>query len=112
MNFNSFKQFWPFYLDQHKNKTNQILHLIGSGLGGTWFFAFFIVPEFVLLTPIPWPWQGIGAIVPALIIGYSFAWTGHFVFEKNRPATFRWPLYSFIADWKMIFLMLSRKKYN
>lgn len=98
MRYRNFQQFWPFYVSQHNHKINRILHVIGSLLGLFTFIGLSIVGQMS---------QG---FFMALIVGYGFAWSGHFVFEKNRPATFQYPLYSFLADWKMLFLILSRKK--
>ena len=86
--FSSFREFYPFYLSEHANRTSRRLHFIGScaALG------------FVLLAL----WQrNAWWLLAALVCGYGFAWAGHFFFEKNRPATFRHPLYSFIGDWVM-----------
>ena len=83
--FSSLDEFWPFYLSQHLNRTNRRLHFAGT------------TAALVLLAAAAgyrsWP---ILAAVPAA--GYGFAWAGHFFFEKNRPATFRYPLLSLRAD--------------
>ena len=87
--FTSFKDFYPYYLSEHKLKINKLLHACGSLLG-----------LFVLIYII---YIGKYSYAPiALVIGYSFAWIGHYVFEKNKPATFKYPLYSFIGDWVML----------
>ncbi|MGZ3768991.1 MAG: Mpo1-like protein [Bdellovibrio sp.] len=93
--FNSFSEFWPFYLSQHQNKINRLLHALGT-CNGVLLLIFVSNP--------------IWAITFALIVGYGFAWIGHFVFEKNKPATFRHPFYSFIGDLKMVFYFLTFKK--
>lgn len=98
MEFDSFKTFWPFYVSQHTHKTNRVLHVLGSLLG---------LMTLIILSVLDY---GFKSFIFALIIGYGFAWTGHFVFEKNRPATFKYPIYSFMADWKMLILILSGKK--
>lgn len=86
--FRSFREFYPFYLGEHRHRTNRRLHFIG-GLG---------VIALLLVAAITgsgwWLWA-------ALACGYGFAWAGHFFVEKNRPATFRHPLYSLAADWVM-----------
>jgi len=90
----SFAEFWPYYLREHRQPGTRVLHLIGT------------TASLVLL---------LGAVVggrPALLLGafvagYGFAWVGHFAVEHNRPATFRYPLWSFAADWKMWALALS-----
>lgn len=94
--FQSFAEFYPFYLSQHQNKTCRRLHFIGSIL-------ILIVIGYCLNYSL---WQGLW-FVP--IIGYGFAWFGHFIFEKNKPATFKYPLYSLIGDWVMFKDILTRK---
>lgn len=86
--FSSFAQFYPYYLQEHRNRTCRRLHFFGSlGVLGCLFMAFW---------QQQWGWA-----VAALICGYGFAWIGHFFFEKNRPATFSHPLYSLTGDWVM-----------
>ncbi len=86
--FNSFSEFYPYYLSEHSNRICRRLHFIGSTAGLVCLLVFLI--------------QGAGLwLLSALLIGYAFAWAGHFFFEQNRPATFRFPFYSFIADWIM-----------
>lgn len=86
--FNNFKEFYPFYLSQHENKVCRLLHFVGSMLVIVLIsLSIFLSAYFYLL------------LCP--IIGYGFAWIGHYFFEKNRPATFTYPLYSFIGDWVM-----------
>ena len=86
--FNSFREFYPFYLGEHANRTCRNLHFIGTSLAlGILIWA--IVSGRPML------------ILLALVQGYAFAWVGHFFFEKNRPATFTYPLYSFMGDWVM-----------
>ena len=84
----SFAEFYPFYLSEHANRTCRRLHFVGTSLGLACLAA-------ALATLTPW-WLLVG-----LLIGYAFAWVGHFVFEKNRPATFTYPLWSFMGDWVM-----------
>ena len=86
--FKSFREFYPFYLSQHQNPTCIYLHTLGS-----WVSIWLVV--FGVLTGRPWMF---GA---AIVSGYAFAWVGHFFFEKNRPATFTHPVYSFMGDWRM-----------
>ena len=86
--FSSFREFYPFYLGEHRNRTCRRLHFGGSSLAMG--FALLAIRQ-----SNPW-W-----LLAALVSGYSFAWVGHFFFEKNRPATFRHPLYSFAGDWVM-----------
>ncbi|HLW74723.1 MAG TPA: DUF962 domain-containing protein [Gammaproteobacteria bacterium] len=84
----SFKDFYPYYLGEHRNPVCRRLHFTGSALVLTTFF-------WVLVTG---RWSGF-ILLP--LFGYGFAWVGHFFFEKNRPATFTHPLYSFMGDWVM-----------
>jgi len=86
--FGSFAAFYPFYLSEHKNKICRRLHVIGN------CFVLFLVVY--ALTSQRWL-----LLCLSPLVGYGFAWLGHFGFEKNRPATFKYPLYSFIADWVM-----------
>jgi len=84
----SFAEFYPYYLGEHSNLTCRRLHFVGSSLSLGW-----LVAAVVTATP--------GFILLSLLSGYGFAWIGHFVFEKNRPASFARPLYSFMGDWVM-----------
>jgi len=85
----SFKAFYPFYLSEHSNKTCRVLHYIGSSLVLACLGYALLTASFTLLWFLP-------------VIGYGFAWVGHFFYEHNRPATFQYPLYSFMADWVML----------
>lgn len=84
----SFSEFYPFYLSEHANRSCRRLHFVGTTLGLACLVA-------ALLTLSAW-W-----LLAGLLVGYAFAWVGHFVFEKNRPATFTYPLWSFMGDWVM-----------
>ena len=84
----SFREFYPFYLAEHANRTCRRLHFVGTTLG----LAMFVT---ALASLDPW-W-----LLAGLACGYAFAWVGHFFFEHNRPATFTYPLYSFAGDWVM-----------
>lgn len=95
-NFVSFDDFYPFYLQEHSDRTCRRLHFVGSSL--------------VLLTAAYALFSGKLALLFLLpVIGYGFAWVGHFGFEKNRPATFKYPLYSLMGDWVMFKDMLTGK---
>ena len=86
--FASFREFYPFYLGEHQNRTCRRLHVDGTS------FAI----GFILLAAMngnAW-W-----LLAALLSGYAFAWVGHFFFEKNRPATFQHPFYSLLGDFVM-----------
>ena len=86
--FSSFREFYPYYLSEHAHPVSRRLHFIGS-----WGVL-------ALVAVAAWRREP-GWLLAALACGYGFAWVGHFFFEKNRPATFRHPLYSFIGDWVM-----------
>lgn len=86
--FNSFAEFYPFYLSEHGNRTCRRLHFAGSTL------VLAVIALALISGQLRWLW-----LVP--VVGYGFAWIGHFVFEKNRPATFKHPLYSLLGDWVM-----------
>lgn len=92
--FSSFAHFYPYYLSEHSNQTCRRLHFVGSSL------VLFTL-AWILVTG---NWLMIG-LLP--ILGYGFAWIGHFFFEKNKPATFTYPLYSFMGDWVMFRDMLT-----
>ncbi|MCF6300974.1 MAG: DUF962 domain-containing protein [Proteobacteria bacterium] len=94
--FNNFKEFYAFYLTEHQNKTCRRLHVIGSILVLLVLFLALYLQIYSLLWLLP-------------VIGYGFAWIGHFGFEKNIPATFQHPLYSFIGDWVMLWQVLTGK---
>ncbi|MFZ5443963.1 MAG: Mpo1-like protein [Myxococcota bacterium] len=90
----SFEAFWPFYLGEHSLPITRWFHFVGTSLA-----LLNLVWAVVHLAPL--------YVVSALLSGYAFAWVSHFFLEKNRPATFTYPLWSFIADWKMWALMLT-----
>lgn len=92
--FATFRDFYPYYLSEHSDPTCRRLHFVGTGLViGTL--------AWVLATGA---WKGL-LLLP--VLGYGFAWIGHFAFEKNRPATFRHPLYSLMGDFVMFRDMLT-----
>ena len=92
--YNSFSEFWPYYLREHSRPATRGWHYIGSALailililvvmGGYW--AFLLVP---------------------MVCGYFFAWVSHGLIEKNKPATFTYPLWSLMSDYKMLFCFLT-----
>jgi hypothetical protein len=90
----NFREFWPYYVREHSKPGCRLLHFIGSSAGIVCLVA-------TVLTGNLW-------FIPlGLVIGYGFAWMGHFFIEHNRPATFNYPLWSLIADWKMWALMIT-----
>ena len=90
----SFEEFWPFYLGQHRKPITRALHLLGTS-------AALALAVAALSTKRP------GLLLAALGVAYGLAWVAHFFVERNRPATFTYPLWSFAADWKMWWLALS-----
>lgn len=92
--FASFREFYPYYLSEHSDRTCRRLHFIGSSL------VLAVLAAVVIGLLSPW-W-----LLALPVLGYGFAWVGHFFFEKNRPATFTWPLYSLLGDWVMFRDML------
>jgi hypothetical protein len=84
----SFREFYPHYLAEHSNRTSRRLHFAGS-TGVLVLVALALIDR-----DARW-------LIAAPVCGYGFAWVGHYVFEKNRPATFRHPLWSLMGDWVM-----------
>jgi hypothetical protein len=91
--FRSFTEFYPYYLAEHQSRTSRRLHFTGTLL-------VIVLTIFILVASVYY----LAILLP--ICGYGFAWAGHFFFEKNRPATFKWPLYSLIGDFVMFKDML------
>jgi hypothetical protein len=88
----SYEEFWPFYVSQHRHPSNRRLHFLGTTLVLLAFVAgVFVSPLFFLAAPLA---------------GYGFAWIGHFFCEKNKPATFTYPLWSLRGDFRMYRLTL------
>jgi len=86
--FDSFAAFYPYYLAEHAHPTCRRLHVVGTTL--------VLAAIVAALVTLDWRW-----LAAAPVAGYGFAWVGHFFFEKNRPATFRHPLYSLAGDFAM-----------
>ena len=86
--YSTFSEFYPFYLSQHSNLGCRRLHFIG-----TWLVLAVAVLAWVRSEPL------LLLLLP--VVGYGFAWAGHYFFEHNKPATFTYPLYSLMADWVM-----------
>ena len=85
--YQSFSQFYPYYIHEHSNRTCRRIHVVGSAL---------VIAAFVLgLTVSAW-W-----FLAMPLAGYGFAWVGHFFFEKNRPATFKYPGFSLMGDFRL-----------
>jgi len=94
--FNTLTEFYPYYLAEHANLTCRRLHVIGS----TWVILVMIFAVWSRNWYLLW-------LIP--VIGYGFAWVGHFFFEKNKPATFKYPLYSLAGDWVMYWQVITGK---
>lgn len=96
----NYRDFYRFYLTEHRNKTSRILHFKGASL------------VFVLLSLATfngWGWEWF--FLP--LVGYGFAWPGHAFFEKNKPATFKYPFWSLISDFKLFFeILFGRKSFD
>ncbi len=94
--YRSFASFYPFYLSQHRNSTCRRLHYVGTTL----------VILTVVYAAATGRWR---ALWLAPVFGYGCAWVGHFFFERNRPATFQYPMYSLIADFRLFFDRLRNR---
>ena len=92
--FKSFAEFWPYYLSEHAKPATRALHFAGTGVGLFLAFVALISGNYWLL-------------LVALVCGYGPAWIGHYFVEQNRPATFRHPLWSLIADFRMFFFFIT-----
>ena len=92
--YQSFGEFFPYYLSEHSSPLNRALHYIGT-LGAVGLYVVAVAT-----------W-GLWPAIVAPFVGYGFAWIGHFFVEKNRPATFTYPLWSFFGDFVMLFLFLT-----
>lgn len=86
--FQSFEEFWPFYVLEHQSKANRLLHFAGTT-------AAVATLGYALIKRKP------GLVPLALVAGYGPAWIGHFVVQGNRPATFKYPLWSLLGDFRM-----------
>ncbi|RDV13062.1 DUF962 domain-containing protein [Pontibacter diazotrophicus] len=95
--YTSFKEFYPHYLSEHQNTTSRVLHFTGTGL--------LILVAVVAIALGNYLWL---LLVP--VIGYGFAWVGHFFFERNKPATFKYPFYSLASDFKLFFDILRGRQ--
>lgn len=89
-------KFWDYYLSEHINPLNRLLHFVGTALGIV-LLAWFIARGAWYYMPL------------CFICGYGFSWFGHFFIEKNKPASFKYPLWSFMSDYVMMFYMMTGK---
>ena len=91
-----YQEFWNFYVAEHNQPLTRYLHFIGTMLS-------FVLLVWIIRT-------GNWIYFPlCLVVGYAFAWFAHFFVERNQPATFKYPFWSFISDYKMVFYMLIGK---
>jgi hypothetical protein len=90
----NYTEFWDFYVQEHSLPITRLLHFIGTLLG--------------ILLLVWFIWRGTWYYFPlCLAAGYGFAWVAHFFVEKNKPASFKYPFWSFISDYKMMWYMIS-----
>jgi hypothetical protein len=94
--YQSFREFWPFYLSEHANPLNRRLHFVGTTLNNLTVLGALATGHYAWLLLGP-------------VFGYGFAWIGHFGVEHNRPATFTYPLWSLMGDYRMYGMMLTGK---
>jgi hypothetical protein len=94
--FRTFADFYPFYLSEHSNRTSRRLHFAGTSVALALIIAAAVTQKWWL-------------IAVALLQGYAFAWVGHFFFERNRPATFKYPRFSLMGDWRLWWDILNRR---
>ncbi len=90
----TFEEFWKFYVGEHQHPLNRTLHFIGSSCGLATAVGALATGQLWLLPAAP-------------LMGYAAAWTGHFFVEHNKPASFKYPLWSFRADWVMWYKILT-----
>ena len=95
----SFAEFWPYYVREHSQLGTRIFHYIGTTAATTLLIWLILYGRWFMF-PL------------AFIPGYGCAWFSHFFIEKNKPATFQYPLWSFIADYKMFAMMLLGRMKN
>ena len=95
--YHTFREFYIFYLTEHQNPVSRRLHFTGTTLFFIVFITAIVTQQWLLLILCP-------------VIGYGFAWVGHFCFEKNHPATFTYPVWSLASDFKLFFQILSGKQ--
>ena len=95
--FQSFAACYPHYIHEHSNRTCRRIHVVGSAL-------VLVVLAMAIVTRNAW-W-----LLAMPLVGYGFAWVGHFFFEKNRPATFKYPLWSLMGDWRMFWETVTGRR--
>lgn len=96
-NFQSLKDFYPYYLSEHRKTPTRIMHFVGTLFVIALLTFCIITGNYTLLILVP-------------IIGYGFAWVSHKYFERNRPVTFKYPLYSLASDFVLFWHLLTRQE--
>ncbi|MEQ1546483.1 DUF962 domain-containing protein [Methyloglobulus sp.] len=94
--YRTLKEFYPFYLSKHANRTSRRLHFVSTTIALVLVIA-------VVVTQFWW------LMLAALMQGYAFTWVGHFFFERNKPATFTYPWLSFLGDFRLWWEILTSK---
>jgi len=98
--YKTLKEFYPHYLEEHRHPISRVLHFVGTGLLFVILGASVFSGNYIWLISIP-------------LVGYGFAWMGHFFFEKNKPATFQYPLFSLASDFILFFeLLVGKEKFR
>jgi hypothetical protein len=92
MRIQTYREFWPYYLSEHSRPWTKRLHSAGTLLG-------IAVGIYLGVT------QGLPYALFGLVVAYGFAWTSHFLIEKNQPATFHYPIWSFFSDFRMLYCL-------
>ncbi|HBH22350.1 MAG TPA: DUF962 domain-containing protein [Cytophagales bacterium] len=95
--YSTLMEFYPYYLSEHQNGTCRVLHFIGTALVFMVLAKALLTQKWLLLAMIP-------------VVGYGFAWIGHAFYEKNKPATFKYPFYSLASDFILFFDILKGKE--
>lgn len=95
--YTSLKEFYPFYLKEHSLRSTRLMHFIGTGL-------------VILLLPAAFLFHNAWLLLLIPLVGYGFAWIGHYFFEKNKPATFQYPGYSLASDFMLFWDLLTGKQ--
>lgn len=92
--YGTYAEFWPFYLREHSRPATRAFHYVGTALGLACVLYGLSTGNFWWLLGLP-------------LCGYFFAWVSHFTVERNRPATFTYPLWSLVSDFRMFFLFVA-----